>query len=110
MNKFVIKLLAVVGILFLSACNQQDNNKPVDTKGWSIKEIPAGESSASHSARYQMIPAYANHAWKIDTQEGVVWFCSAEAGEVICVEATPQETLNDRDMARKILEERKNKK
>ena len=110
MNKFVIKLLAIVGILLLSACDQLYNSKPVDTKGWSIKEIPAGESSPSHSARYQMIPAYANNAWKIDTQEGAVWFCSAVAGQVVCVEATTTTQPTLKQQAEAELERRKAEK
>ena len=74
MNKLIYMLFAC--LFLLNACDKSNaQDKAVETK------------SSVQVARYQIIQASANNAWKIDTQDGTVWFCSAANGQVVCMQA-----------------------
>lgn len=79
MNKLFSTLFVLGNFLLLSACNRPDVGKLSDLKDMKF---------SYPSPRYQLIPGGVNSAWKIDTQEGTVWFCAAGTGQVVCGEAT----------------------
>lgn len=74
-----MRTLLLFVCVILSGCNQSDSSKAC---------APKGSPFVPLTSRYQMIPAVANNAWKIDTQTGTVWLCSAPGnGKVACGEA-----------------------